>query len=171
MYHVVVATSNPAKISAILQAFEDVFGVNQCQISAADTDSGVRAQPISDTETLTGARQRVANARNRQPDADFWVAIEAGIDGAHAFAWIVIENTSQRGESRSASFLLPPAVSEQLQHGRELGEIMAELTGIENIKHKGGALGVLTEGRLTRTSVYHQALLLALCPLQHPYYR
>ncbi|ARU95207.1 inosine/xanthosine triphosphatase [Tatumella citrea] len=170
MYHVVAATSNPAKISAILQAFEDVFGAGQCQISGSETDSGVSAQPMSDEETLKGARQRVANARHRQPEADFWVAIEAGIDGQQAFAWMVIENASQRGESRSASFLLPAAVSEQLHQGRELGDVMAQLTGIDNIKQKGGAIGALTEGRLTRTSVYHQALLLALCPLLHPYY-
>ncbi len=170
MYHVVAATSNPAKISAILLAFEDVFGAGHCRISGAETESGVSAQPMSDEETLQGARNRVINARHHQPDADFWVAIEAGIDGQQAFAWMVIENASQRGESRSASFLLPQVVAAQLHRGQELGEVMAELTGISNIKQKGGAIGALTDGRLTRTSVYHQALLLALCPLLHPFY-
>jgi len=105
------------------------------------------------------------------PEADFWVAIEAGIEGDCAFAWMVVENANQRGESRSASFTLPPVVLAGLRAGRELGDEMARLTGVENIKHKGGAIGAFTQGLLTRSSVYHQALILALCPFTHPLYQ
>jgi len=171
MYHVVAATTNPAKIQAIAQAFSDVFGEGSCHICGVAVESGVSAQPLSDTETRTGARQRVANARTAAPEADFWVAIEAGIEGDCAFAWMVIENTQQRGESRSASFTLPPVVMSGLAAGRELGEEMAQLTGEKNIKHQGGAIGAFTQGLLSRSSVYHQALILALCPLTHPFYQ
>lgn len=170
MYHVVAATSNPAKITAISHAFNDVFGEEQYQILSAKTESGVADQPMTSEETLKGARQRVANARLRQPEADFWVAIEAGIDGGQTFAWIVIDNGHRVSESRSASLSLPVAVIQELQQGRELGEVMEALSGIENIKQRGGAISVVTQGRLTRSSVYHQALLLALCPLLHPFY-
>lgn len=71
MYHVVAATRNPAKISAITRAFTDVFGPDQCHISAAETENGVADQPMSSQETLTGARQRVSNARQQHPEADF----------------------------------------------------------------------------------------------------
>ncbi|OQP34393.1 inosine/xanthosine triphosphatase [Pantoea latae] len=171
MYQVIAATINPAKIRAISQAFSDVFGEGSCHIRGVEVDSGVAAQPLSDAETRTGARQRVANARRAEPAADFWVAIEAGIEAECAFAWMVVENAEQRGESRSASFTLPPVVLEGLRAGRELGEEMARLTGVENIKQKGGAIGAFTQGRLTRSSVYHQALILALCPFTHPLYQ
>jgi inosine/xanthosine triphosphatase len=171
MYHVVAATINPAKISAITQAFNDVFGEGSCHIEGVEVDSGVAAQPLTNTETRTGARQRVMNARQVRPEADFWVAIEAGIEGEDAFAWMVIENHQQRGESRSASFTLPAVVMAGIHAGRELGEEMAHLTGIENIKHQGGAIGVFTRGLLTRTSVYHQALVLALCPFHNAVYQ
>ncbi|ARF48918.1 MULTISPECIES: inosine/xanthosine triphosphatase [Pantoea] len=170
MYHVVAATTNPAKIRAIAQAFNDVFGEGSCHTEGVEVESGVAAQPLSNLETRTGARQRVMNARQVRPEADFWVAIEAGIEEESAFAWIVVENHKQRGESRSASFTLPPPVMAGLREGRELGDEMARLTGIENIKHKGGAIGTLTHGLLSRSSVYHQALILALCPFTHPYY-
>lgn len=170
MYHVVAATSNPAKITAISHAFNDLLGAEQCQVSHAKTDSGVSEQPMTSDETLQGARQRVANARQHQPDADYWVAIEAGIDGQQTFAWIVIDNGQRVSESRSASLSLPASVIRELHQGRELGEIMAGLTGIENIKQQGGAIGVVTQGLLSRSSVYHQALILALSPLLHPWY-
>lgn len=171
MYQVIAATINPAKIRAISQAFSDVFGEGSCHIRGVEVDSGVAAQPLSDVETRTGARQRVANARRAEPEADFWVAIEAGIEEDCAFAWMVVENATQRGESRSASFTLPGVVLDGLRAGRELGDEMARLTGIENIKHKGGAIGALTHGLLTRSSVYHQALILALSPFTHPLYQ
>ncbi|WP_250845087.1 DUF84 family protein, partial [Escherichia coli] len=38
-------------------------------------------QPFGSEETRAGARNREANARRLLPEADFWVAIEAGIDG------------------------------------------------------------------------------------------
>ena len=171
MYHVVAATTNPAKIHAIAQAFGDVFGEGSCHIEGVEVDSGVAAQPLTHLETRTGARQRVMNARQVRPEAAFWVAIEAGIEDDSAFAWMVVENQKQRGESRSASFTLPPVVLAGLREGRELGEEMARLTGIDNIKHKGGAIGAFTNGLLSRSSVYHQALILALCPFVHPLYQ
>lgn len=171
MYHVVAATINPAKINAISQAFSDIFGEGSCHIEGVEVDSGVSPQPLTNAETRTGARQRIANARQIRPEADFWVAIEAGIEEDCAFAWMVIENPHQRGESRSASFTLPAVVMEGIRAGRELGDEMARLTGIENIKHKGGAIGAFTAGRLTRTSVYHQALILALCPFHNAVYQ
>jgi len=171
MHHVVAATINPAKINAISQAFNDVFGEGSCHIEGVEVDSGVAAQPLTNTETRTGARQRVMNARKVRPEADFCVAIEAGIEGDDAFAWMVVENHQQRGESRSASFTLPAVVMAGIHAGHELGEEMARLTGIDNIKHQGGAIGVFTQGLLTRTSVYHQALVLALCPFHNAIYK
>ncbi|MDU4092867.1 MAG: inosine/xanthosine triphosphatase [Pantoea sp.] len=171
MYHVVAATTNPAKISAISQAFHDVFGEGSCHIEGVAVDSGVAAQPLTNAETRTGARHRVMNARQVRPEADFWVAIEAGIEDNDAFAWMVVEDHKQRGESRSASFTLPASIMASLHAGHELGEEMARLTGIENIKHKGGAIGVFTQGLLTRSSVYYQALVLALCPFHNAIYQ
>ncbi|MFK8260393.1 inosine/xanthosine triphosphatase [Erwinia sp. AnSW2-5] len=171
MYHVVAATINPAKIKAISQAFSDIFGEGSCHIEGVEVDSGVAAQPITNTETRTGARQRVMNARQVRPEANFWVAIEAGIEDNTAFAWMVVENHKLRGESRSASFTLPAIVMKGIHEGRELGEEMARLTGVNDIKYKGGAIGAFTAGRLTRTSVYHQALILALCPFHNDIYQ
>ena len=151
MHQVVCATTNPAKIQAILQAFHEIFGEGSCHIASVAVESGVPEQPFGSEETRAGARNRVANARRLHPEADFWVAIEAGIDGDSTFSWVVIENTSQRGEA--------------------LGPVMSRYTGIDEIGRKEGAIGVFTAGKLTRASVYHQAVILALSPFHNAVYQ
>lgn len=63
MHHVVSATTNPAKIQAILKAFEEIFGEGSCHIEAIGVESGVPEQPFGSEETRAGARNRVANAK------------------------------------------------------------------------------------------------------------
>jgi len=170
MHQVVVATTNPAKIQAILAAFDQIFGEGSCHIDAISVDTGVPEQPFGSTQTRTGARNRVANARQARPDADFWVAIEAGIDEGATFSWVVIESREQRGESRSATLPLPEVILEQVLAGEALGPVMSTLTGIDKIGNKEGAIGVFTAGVLTRSSVYHQAVVLALSPFHNALY-
>ncbi|MEZ2585516.1 inosine/xanthosine triphosphatase [Kluyvera intermedia] len=170
MHQVVVATTNPAKIQAILAAFDQIFGEGSCHIDAISVDTGVPEQPFGSTQTRTGARNRVANARQARPDADFWAAIEAGIDEGATFSWVVIESREQRGESRSATLPLPEVILEKVLAGEALGPVMSTLTGIDKIGNKEGAIGVFTAGVLTRSSVYHQAVVLALSPFHNALY-
>ncbi|RLW77422.1 non-canonical purine NTP phosphatase [Escherichia coli] len=171
MHQVVCATTNPAKIQAILQAFHEIFGEGSCHIASVAVESGVPEQPFGSEETRAGARNRVANARRLLPEADFWVAIEAGIDGDSTFSWVVIENASQRGEARSATLPLPAVILEKVREGEALGSVMSRYTGIDEIGRKEGAIGVFTAGKLTRASVYHQAVILALSPFHNAVYQ
>lgn len=172
MYHVTCATTNPAKIKAILCGFNQVFGEGCCHIESVVVETGVPEQPFGSHETRTGARIRVANARAAQPDADFWVAIEAGIDESSTFSWVVIEKSdNRRGEARSATLPLPEVILEKIHAGEALGPAMSSLTGINDIGRKEGAIGVFTAGALTRSSVYQQAVILALSPFHHPVYQ
>ncbi|MDW2239517.1 inosine/xanthosine triphosphatase, partial [Vibrio sp. 1565-1] len=130
--------------------------------------SEVADQPMTNEETHRGALNRVKNAKLEMPTADFYVGLEAGIEGNVTFAWMVIESDTHRGESRSASLMLPPEVLAQLADANELGDVMDKVFGTENIKQKGGAISLLTQNQLTRSSVYHQALILALIPFTNP---
>ncbi|WP_425666416.1 inosine/xanthosine triphosphatase [Vibrio tubiashii] len=165
---VIVASLNPAKINAVKSAFEATFPQQAFNFSGVSVDSGVADQPMSNQETHTGALNRVVNAKSKCADADYYVGLEAGIEGSVTFAWMVVESQTQRGESRSASLMLPPVVIEKLQHANELGDVMDEIFGTENIKQKGGAISLLTHDLLTRSSIYHQALILALIPFANP---
>jgi inosine/xanthosine triphosphatase len=171
MHHVVSATTNPAKIRAIQHAFSEIFGEGSCHIESVSVDSGVPEQPFGSQETRAGARNRVSNARKLRPDADFWVAIEAGIDEGSTFSWVVIENPEMQGEARSATLPLPEIILQRVRAGEALGPVMSHYTGIDEIGRKEGAIGVFTAGKLTRESVYHQAVILALSPFHNEVYR
>lgn len=55
MHQVVCATTNPAKIQAILQAFHEIFGEGSCHIASVAVESGVPEQPFGSEETRAGA--------------------------------------------------------------------------------------------------------------------
>ncbi|KAB0286228.1 non-canonical purine NTP phosphatase [Vibrio fortis] len=168
MKTVIIASLNPAKINAVKSAFEAAFPQQEFDFKGVSVASGVADQPMSNEETYQGAVNRVCNATQAISEGDFYVGLEAGIEGNVTFAWMVIESNGQRGESRSASLMLPPQVIEKLAHANELGDVMDEVFGTDNIKQKGGAIGLLTHNQLTRSSVYHQALILALIPFVNP---
>ncbi|WNJ97011.1 inosine/xanthosine triphosphatase [Vibrio ruber] len=168
MARIIVASLNPVKINAVKNAFQEVFPTLQADVSGISVPSHVPEQPMSDSETRLGALNRVSNARKKIPDADFYVGLEAGVEGQFTYAWMVIESGQKRGESRSSSLPLPPEVVTQLNRETELGSVMDHLFQTTNIKQQGGAIGLLTNHLLTRGSVYHQALILALVPFINP---
>lgn len=175
---IVVATQNPAKIQSVKDAFSFAFKDDVLDISSVAAQSGVSDQPLGDDETKQGALNRVSHAKTLQPDADFYVGLEAGIDDGFTYAWLVIEDNpipphpTKRGLSRSASLQLPPLVLEKVLEGSELGDVMDEIFHTENIKQKGGAISLLTRGLQSRSSVYQSALILALAPfLNHEHYQ
>lgn len=171
MLHIIAASSNPVKIEAVKTAFEAVFGKENCHIEGVEVDSSVAQQPIGDKETRTGARQRVLAARGVRPEADYWVGIEAGLEDNMTFSWITIESALQRGEARSASLELPHPILGAINQGKTLAAAMEELTGITDLGRQGGSISYFTAGALTRSSVYHQAILLALAPLRNKIYQ
>jgi inosine/xanthosine triphosphatase len=172
MPRIVVASKNPVKVNAILRGFQTLFPNAQFEIISIDVPSGVREQPMGDDETRHGALNRINNARETDPGADYWAAIEGGTSDLagelSAFAWIVISNGKQTGWSRSASFFLPEKVAELVRNGMELGHADDRVFGRKNSKQANGAVGILTNNAVDREGLYAHAVILALIPFLHP---
>lgn len=173
--NIVVASRNPVKVDATRLAFKELFPDESLDVSSVDVESGVSDQPVSDEETRRGARTRATNAASAEPDADFWVGMEGGIevidDQLMAFAWMVVLGRSRNiSEARSVTLPLPPAVRELVDSGLELGDANDKVFATLNSKQGGGAYGLLTDGLYTRESVYRQTLILALTPFVNPLY-
>jgi len=161
---VIVASGNPVKINATKAEFSTFF--DDVTVESCEVESGVSDQPMSDAETLKGARNRARNAKQVSPTADFWVGIEGGVDRNNeeltAFAWIVILGEYVAGESRTTTFKLPMQVTELIDKGYELGVANDMIFNEHNSKQNTGAVGLLTNNAITRTQLYEQAVLLAL---------
>lgn len=169
---IIAASKNPVKIKAVREAFTQAFPGQSVSVEGLPAPSGVSDQPMTDEETLLGAKNRVAFAKAQRPEADFWVGLEGGVapieDQLDAFGWMFIRNNEQESYARSASFLLPPAATQAIREGGELGPVMDQLFDETNTKHKGGAVGLLTNGLVTREALYVQPLILALIPFLQP---
>jgi len=172
MKKVIVASTNPVKIKSTEEGFKRVFPKEKFSFEGQSVKSGVSDQPMSNTETLTGAMMRVQNARSQFPYADFWVGIEGGIQDEKkemgAFAWIVIASKEKIGKGRTGEFILPDKLADLIRGGMELGDADDKVFGGTNTKQKNGSIGILTKDVLTRTTFYEPAVIMALIPFVNP---
>jgi len=173
MPRIVIASANPVKINATKIAFEQVFTDDTFEAVGVAVPSGVSDQPMTSSETLQGALNRADNAKMQASDADYWVGIEGGIEdtdiGMQCFAWVVILGSGERiGRGQTAIFYLPVEVAQLVRQGVELGHADDQVFGRENSKQKNGAIGLLTDDAVDRTSYYVQAVVMALVPFKNP---
>ena len=172
MKTIVVASTNPVKIAAALNGFRRMFPDESFDARGISVPSDVSDQPMTDAETLQGAFNRVANARAADPDADYWIGLEGGVedrDGTlEAFAWMVVTDGERTGKSRTATFYLPEEAANLVRQGMELGHADDVIFGRANSKHQNGSVGLLTGDVVDRTAYYAQAVILALIPFRNP---
>lgn len=167
---VVVGSRNPVKVNASRAVIAALYPEHTVECEGIDAPSLVPEQPMDAAETREGAINRVKYCQ-QHANADFYIAIEGGVDllddGPATFAYVVIANAKQQSVGRSAALPLPAPIYQSLIDGEELGPVMDKLFKTVNIKHKGGAIGLLTDGHATRESNYTQALTLAMAPFLH----
>jgi inosine/xanthosine triphosphatase len=171
MIKIVVGSKNPVKINAAKTAISDMLALKEVQCVGVNSPSKVAEQPMTSEETQLGAINRVKYCQ-QHTQADFYVAIEGGVDqfdyGPATFAFVAIADHEHLSIGRSCNLPLPAAVYHALENGEELGHVMDRLFKTNNVKQKGGAIGLLTNGLATRESVYRQAIILAMAPFINP---
>lgn len=173
MKKIVVASKNPVKITTTLAGFKKMFQNESFEVTGTSVKSDVSDQPVTEEETLQGALNRVENAQISEPNADYWVGIEGGIQETNGalltFAWIVVKSTDGKlGKGRTGSFFLPNKVAQLIKQGKELGEADDIVFNKQNSKQENGAVGILTGDVLTRGTFYEPAIVLALIPFKNP---
>ena len=172
MQKVVIGSKNPVKIHAVKEAFQLMLPNEEFDFMGFAAESGVADQPMTDEETKRGAKGRIEDMKSKMPGADYYAAIEGGIDehGGAAFTYgaVHIENKNGLvGKSTTAEVQIPRKSYELVKSGMELGHANDEVFGSENSKHSSGMTGLLTHGVLERTEFYKQAIILALVPFKN----
>jgi inosine/xanthosine triphosphatase len=169
---VIIASKNPVKISATYEGFKIAFPDQAIEIQGISASSEVSDQPMTDDETLKGATNRAKNAQLLHPQADFWVGLEGGVerrgDSLYCFAWAVVRSQDKQGQGRTATFQLPDEVAKLVYAGDELGDADDKVFGHTNSKQKNGSIGILTDDRLTRATLYTPGVVIALIPFFNP---
>ncbi|CEL25143.1 MULTISPECIES: inosine/xanthosine triphosphatase [Methanobacterium] len=164
---IIVGSKNPVKFQATGNVLEKIYG--ELEVQAIDVDSGVPDQPIGLEVTVQGAINRAKNAFF--PDFDLSVGIESGllevphsITGYLDLQWCAIYDGEKITLGVSAGFEYPPMVIEQVLGGREVGDVMDQVTGVNKLGQKTGAVSHLTQGMLDRTGNTEQCVLMAMVP-------
>jgi inosine/xanthosine triphosphatase len=175
-----VGSKNPVKVNAALVGAQKALSGGEVSVFGYDVPSGISEQPKTDLETLQGAINRAKNAYNAYEaehgkGPDFSIGLEGGVapsifcnEDLECYAWMVVYNGTQFGRARTGSFLLPPAITQLIAQGMELGAADDKIFGTSNSKQKGGSVGQLTLGVIDRTSYYEHAVVLAFVPFLWP---
>jgi inosine/xanthosine triphosphatase len=171
MKKVIISSKNPVKLEASKKGFEKMFPEERFEFIVCPVSSEVPDQPKGNEETFQGALNRIKNAKQEKPGADFYVGIEGGINlrekNTEVFAWVVIESKEKIGQSKTATFCLPEKVNNFLKQGEETGIATDLVFKTKNSKQKGGSVGILTDGAITRTNYYENSVALALIPFKN----
>ncbi|CAJ36416.1 inosine/xanthosine triphosphatase [Methanocella arvoryzae] len=165
---VAVGTVNPVKVNAVKNVFGKLF--DNVEVEGRKVGSGVPDQPFG-SETIKGAINRAKNAY-RTGDYDYGVGIEAGLTDVEGYVldiqFCAVFDGLDCTTGCGSGFQYPPTVLAEVLTGREVGDVMSELTGIENLGQKMGAIGYLSRGMLDRTQLTEQSVLMAMIPRLNP---
>ena len=166
----VVGSRNPAKVEAVRLALARL--APGCVVRAVDVRSGVPDQPVGDHATREGARNRARSALGIS-EADLAFGLEGGVVHESPVVWLVswVAVVTRDGRSGDASGLrmpLPSVVATRLATGDELGTIIDDLFHVTASKQHTGAVGLLTEGFVSRTDAFADLVAMACAPLLRP---
>jgi len=160
---VAIGSENPTKVAAVERVLPDASH------TAVAVDSGVPEQPWGRAETVEGARNRAAAAVSAT-DADFGVGIEGGVEeraepgGLWLVMWAAVTDGTDTHFGAGPSIRLPEPVADRLRDGEELGPILDDELGRAALGKQEGAIGVYTDGHVSRTDALADAVAGAFGP-------
>lgn len=169
---IAVGSLNPVKIEAARLAFESHFPDAALKMVGVAAKSGVSDQPMTARETIAGAKARAKEALRLMPEATFGIGLEGGlheVDGTwFDMGWIVVRDREGReGIGTTAGMPVGGEVMRLiLQENKELGHAIDIAHGTNNIKQSHGYFGLMTNNRITRTSGYRDAVIIAISHLK-----
>jgi inosine/xanthosine triphosphatase len=165
-----VGSTNPAKVEAVRRTLARF--APECFVESIDVPSGVGNMPLGENAIRAGALAR-ARAALEKTDAEIAFGLEGGaiLDGERAWLTgnvIALTRDGRIGEAAWGRMLLPIAAAERVRNGEELGDIIDDLFGAKESKRHAGAIGLLTDGAVSRTDAFADHVAMACAPFLHP---
>jgi inosine/xanthosine triphosphatase len=179
--NVLVGSTNPVKRRAVLAVVDDGWTV-----SAVGVASNVPEQPRGQAETRRGAENRAREAfghgdpgatADRGDERRLGVGIEGGVarlegcEGLHLVNWAAATDGDRLSRATGPSFPLPDGIARRVDAGEELGPVMDDELGEDDVKKRQGAAGVFTAGMVDREASLSTAVAAALGPFVAEQYR
>jgi inosine/xanthosine triphosphatase len=166
----VVGSTNPAKVEAVRRTLARF--APDCVVVSVAVVSGVGDMPLGEQAIRSGALARAQGALD-QTDAEIAFGLEGGaiIDGDRAWLTghvVALTRDGRIGEAAWGRMLLPIAAAERVQNGGELGDVIDDLFAAKESKRHAGAIGLLTDGAVSRSDAFADHVAMACAPFLHP---
>lgn len=164
---VVVGSKNPVKVNAAKNVLKRIY--NDLTVHSLNVDSEIPDQPFGLDQTIEGAVNRAKNAFS--DEFDLSVGIESGLievpqtlTGYIDIQWCAIFDGNLITIGASSGFEYPPTVIKRVMEGFEVGDVMDEVTGVDDLGQKKGAVSHLSHDMLNRTENTEECVLTAMIP-------
>jgi inosine/xanthosine triphosphatase len=178
---VALGSDRAAKIMAVRASIARVATIDaswaEATVLARPVETTVPAMPLNDWELMQGARERALAVRDQllmqRRDADIYVGLEGGfhsisIEGEwHTFlrGWAYATDGKTGTFGATPSISVPAHLAKKVIEGRrELGLVIDEVAGIQDVRSHQGAWGILSRDLVTRAMSFEVALIAAFAP-------
>jgi inosine/xanthosine triphosphatase len=178
---IALGSDRAAKIMAVRASIARVAAIDaswaEASVLARAVETSVPAMPLNDWELMQGARERALavrdQLRSQRREADIYVGLEGGfhsisIEGEwHTFlrGWAYATDGKCGTFGAAPSICVPPALAKKVIEGRrELGLVIDEVAGIQDVRSRQGAWGILSRDLVTRSMSFELALIAAFAP-------
>ena len=170
---IVIGSINVPKKDAVLLAFSQAYGNELIDVTCVETNSGVSSHPSNAGEALRGAINRVTDAKNQMPGADYYVGTEGGLlqenGRAWEIGWVAIMNSvGELATGLSAGIEIKGEILKAILDGTELNDVLDDIYGIGKIGNSNGFYGLATDDLVTRQQAYEQGIQFAIAQYKHP---
>jgi inosine/xanthosine triphosphatase len=170
-----VGSKNKTKVEAVVQAFSDSIMFQSAEVEGVDVKIEQFGHPKTLEETVAGAVNR---AKQAYVAHDLGIGIESGLmavphtkTGFMEVAACAIYDGNQIHLGFSQAYEWPKKVFEKIMHEKLDGSQAMQAAGITQKAKLGeheGFVGVMTKGRINRTSYNKAAVIMALIHLENP---
>jgi inosine/xanthosine triphosphatase len=178
---IALGSDRAAKIMAVRASIARIAAIDsawaEATVFARRVETNIPAMPLNDWELMQGARERALAVRDQlrkqRRDADLYVGLEGGfhsmsIEGEwytflRGWAYATDGQTAAFGATPSIS--VPASLAKKVIEGRrELGLVIDEVSGIQDVRSRQGAWGILSRDLVTRAMSFEVALIAAFAP-------
>jgi len=174
---VIVGSQNNAKVLAVAESLVDYKQLKDFEVIGINADSKISDQPLTLQETITGAINR-AKESFESKDASYGFGIESGLMAVpHTLSGhldvcvcaITDIDGTYIGISSAWEFPNKDISDAMTKDGLDMAQACVKfgLTDDPDIGQKGGAIGLVTNGRLGRKEYTQEAIRNALIHIEY----
>ena len=159
---IAIGTTNKAKIQAVQTIVNQYFdNITYTYFKAA---SQVSDQPMTTEETRLGAVNR-ANNTSTATEAALSFGLEGGVTEIAGEMYVCNWGALTLADgtiftAAGAQIRLPQEIAQEIRSGKELGPVMEHYTQRLDIRQGAGAVGIFTQGIVTRQTMFEHIVSL-----------